>query len=66
MTAGERIKDLRLDKRLTQQKVADYLGINRPNYSKYEAGKLEFNHDMLIKLAKLFNVRTDYILGLED
>ena len=34
------IKNLRVEKGLTQQKVADYLNIDRSNYSKYERGKL--------------------------
>lgn len=57
--------ELRKEKGLTQQKVADYLKIDRSNYSKYELGKLEINVDMLRKLSQLYNVSTDYILGLE-
>ena len=65
-TVGSRIKDLRNEKNLTQQQMADILKIDRSNYSKYELGKLEVNNDMLIALAKYFNVSSDYILGLED
>lgn len=61
-----KIKQLRLDKKFTQQKVADYLEIDRSNYSKYELGKLEISIEMLIKLSQLYNVTTDYILGLSD
>lgn len=61
-----KIKQLRLDKKFTQQKVADYLGIDRSNYSKYELGKLEISIEMLVKLSQLYNVTTDYILGLSD
>lgn len=57
---------LRKDNSYTQQYVADYLKIDRSNYSKYELGKLELNIEMLINLSKLYNVSTDYILGLED
>ena len=63
---GERIKQLRQEKDLSQQKIADILGIDRSNYSKYELGKLEINNEMLVKLSKLFDVTTDYILGLEN
>lgn len=60
------IKELRLENRLSQQDVADYLKIDRSNYSKYELGKLEMNISMLIALHDLYKVSTDYILGLED
>ena len=63
---GERVKQLRQEKSLSQQSVADVLGIDRSNYSKYELGKLEINNEMLIKLAKFFGVSTDYLLGLEN
>jgi transcriptional regulator with XRE-family HTH domain len=63
---GERIKQLRQEKNLTQQQMADTLGIDRSNYSKYELGKLEINNEMLVQLAKYFNVPTDFLLGLVD
>ena len=57
--------ELRKEKGLTQQKVADYLKIDRSNYSKYELGKLEISIDMLRKLSILYGVSSDYIIGLE-
>ena len=57
--------ELRKEKGFTQQEIANYLQIDRSNYSKYELGKLEINIDMLRKLSKLYDVSTDYILGLE-
>ena len=57
--------DLRKERGLTQQQVADILKIDRSNYSKYELGKLEVNINMLRELSKLYGVSTDYILGLE-
>lgn len=62
----KRLLELRKEKGVTQQTVADMLGIDRSNYSKYELGKLEVNIDMLRKLSKFYGVSTDYILGLED
>jgi len=59
---GQRIKELRGS--LTQKQVADILKMDRGNFSKCELGIHEFNYDMLIALAKHFNVSTDYILGL--
>ncbi len=58
--------ELRKENNYTQQYVADYLKIDRSNYSKYELGKLEINPEMLIALSKLYDVSTDYILGLKD
>ena len=63
---GQRIRELRLEKELNQQAIADILKIDRSNYSKYELGKLEPNNDMIIILAKFFEVTSDYLLGLED
>lgn len=62
----KRLLDLRKENNYTQQKIAEYLKIDRSNYSKYELGKLEPNLDMIIALSKLYKVTTDYILGLED
>ena len=62
----QRILDLRIDRDMTQQKVADYLVCNRQVYARYERGQREIPVSMLIKLAKLYNTSTDYILGLTD
>ena len=61
-----RMLELRKNRSFTQQYVADYLKIDRSNYSKYELGKLEPNIYMLIALSKLYEVSVDYILGLVD
>lgn len=64
---GAKAKELRTEKGLTQQQMADLLGIKyRESYSKYELGKLEFNNEMLVTLADYFDVTTDYLLGRED
>ena len=57
-----KIKELRNEK-LTQQEVADYLGITRPAYTAYESGKDKPDFETLQKLATLFNVTTDFLLG---
>ena len=62
----KRLYDLRIDNDLSQQQVADYLVCNRQVYARYERGLREIPVSMLIKLAKFYNVSTDYILGLED
>ncbi|HIY57283.1 MAG TPA: helix-turn-helix transcriptional regulator [Candidatus Tetragenococcus pullicola] len=61
-----RIKELRKEKKYTQQEVADKLGITRPAYTAYETGKRKPDFDTLKVLASLFEVSTDYLLGKID
>ena len=61
-----KLKELREENNLTQTQVAEYLNVKQNTYSQYETGKRTLPIDMLIKLAKYYNVSTDYILGLED
>jgi len=61
-----RLKDLREDHDMTQQEVAEYLGMLQPQYSRYERGYRDIPTDVLIKLAKLYKTSTDYILGLTN
>ena len=61
-----RIKDLREDNDLTQQQIADYLGIRQNTYSQYETGTRQVPTDVLIALAKLYKTSTDYLLELTD
>lgn len=63
---GVRIKDLRLDKALTQQQLAMELGVLARTVSHWENGVQECDFDMLIRLAKFFDVSTDYLLGVTD
>lgn len=57
------LKKLRKQKGLLQDDVARYLGLTRPAYSHYETGKRTPDASMLEKLADLFEVTTDDILG---
>ena len=58
------IKELREDNDTTQEKIADYLQMTRPQYSLYETGKRELPIDKLIKICMFYGVSADYILGL--
>lgn len=60
----KRLYELRTDHDMTQKQVADYLVCNRQVYARYENGLREIPVSMVIKLAKLYHVSTDYILGL--
>lgn len=61
-----RLKDLREDHDFSQSFVANYLQMQQPQYSRYERGVRDIPTDVLIRLAKLYNTSTDYILGLTD
>jgi HTH-type transcriptional regulator, competence development regulator len=62
----KRLKALRLQKKLTHQDMADFLGITRQGYSKYENGQSQPDIETINKLAEFFNVTTDYLLGRTD
>lgn len=59
-----RLKNLREDFDYSQQFVSDYLMMKQPQYSRYERGLRDIPTDVLIRLARLYNTSTDYILGL--
>ena len=61
-----KIRDLREDNDLTQQKVADYLHCSQSLYAYYESGKRNIPVENVIRLAKLYKVSTDYLLGLTN
>lgn len=58
-----RIKELRQEAGRTQINVSTLIGIDQSYYSKYERGEQEVSLDIIIKLADLYQVSTDYILG---
>ena len=59
----ERLKELRTAQKLTQQQMADYLGVDRTTYVKYETDKSEPTFDTLQKLADYFGVTVDFLMG---
>ena len=61
---GSRIAQLRKDAGLSQQVVADQLGIAQQTLAHYEVGRLRVPASLLPRLAQLFNVRGDDLLGL--
>ncbi|MBQ4516981.1 MAG: helix-turn-helix transcriptional regulator [Clostridia bacterium] len=62
----KRLYELRIDHDLTQQQVADYLTCNRQVYARYERGLREIPVSMVIKLAELYQVSTDYLLEVKN
>ncbi|MDG0809118.1 helix-turn-helix domain-containing protein [Cohnella rhizosphaerae] len=61
-----RIRNLREDKDMTQTQVAAYLSCSQRIYSNYERGEVDIPTAILIKLARLHETSTDYLLGLTD
>lgn len=63
---NERIREIREDRSLTQQKVADLLHIGQRTYADYESGKTRIPVDSLLILAKHYDVSMDYITGASN
>lgn len=66
MKYNERIREIREDHSLTQQKIADLLNIGQRTYSDYESGKTRIPVDSLLILAQFYNVSLDYITGASN
>jgi transcriptional regulator with XRE-family HTH domain len=64
-TTGERLTDLRNQLGMSQQQVADIIGVDRTSYAKYEKDVNKPTRK-LKELSDLFNVTSDYIMGLSD
>lgn len=62
----ERLKELRKQRELSQQNIADMLDVTKQTISQYERGVREPDYDNLLALCDIFNVSTDYILGKDD
>ena len=62
---GERLKELRKQQGLTQVQVAERLGLSKAVISSYEVASRHPSYDILIKMAALYGVTTDYLLGLD-
>lgn len=61
-----RIRELREDRKLKQQDVADYLQMERSVYGKYERGDYDFPIEALIRLSALYECSMDYLVGITD
>lgn len=62
----ERLKELRIERKLTQQQVAEKLNISTRAYSHYEQGDRDPSIEMLKQLCIFFQVTADYLIGLSD
>lgn len=63
---GTKIKELRLEQKISQRQLGAVLGFSNQAISAWESGLREPDCDSIVKLAKYFNVTTDYLLGLSN
>lgn len=61
-----KIRDMREDRDLTQQQVAEYLMCDQSLYSKYERGERDVPLNIMIKLAQFYKTSIDYLVGLTE
>ena len=61
-----RLKELREEHGWTQQTLAERLHVRQNTYSQYESGARQLPLECLIALAKLYDVSTDYLLGITN
>ncbi len=65
MDFGSKLKTLRKGEKLTQQQLANRLGVAKSVVSYYESGNRFPSYDVLIKIAHIFHTTTDYLLDVE-
>ncbi|MDL2280582.1 helix-turn-helix domain-containing protein [Selenomonadales bacterium OttesenSCG-928-I06] len=63
---SRRLSKLQKEKKLLKKDIAQAIGISIMAYYRYEKGDREPTVSVLISLAKLFDISTDYLLGLTD
>lgn len=63
---SDRLKELRVEKRLTQEQLADKFFLNKSSISRYERGQQVPELELLQQIADFFIVTTDYLLGNSD
>lgn len=65
-TLAERLKELRMEKGIVQNRLAKELGLSNASISYWENGKQEPSASAIFKLANFFEVSADYLIGLKD
>ncbi len=63
---GERLKELRTNRQITQKEFANIIGINERSYQNYEINASTPNYKLLIFIADFYNVSLDYLTGRSD
>ncbi|NRT32408.1 transcriptional regulator with XRE-family HTH domain [Clostridium beijerinckii] len=63
---GERLRELRIEKELTQEELGHKFGLHKTRISQYELNKRQADDEMKKKFAKFFDVSLDWLMGLTD
>lgn len=63
---SERIKELRIERNISQNTLSKEIGFSQAAIARWEAGIQIPNINVLITFAKYFNVSADYLLGIEN
>lgn len=63
---GKRLKELRKNRGMSQDDVGKEIGVSRARYSHYENNHVEPDIGLIRKLADLYNVKVDYLMGRSD
>lgn len=66
MRLGDRLREIRSAKNLTQKNMAEQLNISRSTYAHYELGSREPDVETLKKISAILNISLDYISGSTD
>ena len=66
MNFGERLRNIREDKDMTQQQVADLIPMNQSNYSKLERNIQQPSLQQLIRIIEIFGITLDELLGIDS
>lgn len=64
MNFGNKLKELRTGQKLTQQQLAERIGVAKSVISYYESGDRYPSYDVLVKIAHIFHTSTDYLLDI--
>lgn len=66
MKIGDRIKELRKEKNFSQSQLARRIGVSQKAVDYWELGTNEPKASYIVKLAELFKVSADFLLGIDD
>lgn len=66
MVFGEKLKEMRTERDLSQMELAQKTGISQSAIAKWELGKTEPTASAIVTLARFFDESADYLLGLKD
>lgn len=62
---GKRLKELRKQRNMTQKQLASLIGVQNAIISFYEVGERNPSPEIIVKLASVFHVTTDYLMGVD-